>query len=78
MHLPLLSPGMVVGKDAPLIEQLRAAHGVVLGKVRMHELAEGYTSISAYYGAVLNPYQVDMHVGGMVSLPRSVYQVSRL
>lgn len=56
---------MVQSKDAPLIEQLRAAHGVVLGKMRMHELAEGYTSISSYYGAVLNPYQVDAHVGGI-------------
>ena len=55
---------MIPNKDAPLIQQLRAAHGIVLGKTRMHELAEGYTSISSHFGPVLNPYQVNAHVGG--------------
>lgn len=51
-------------KSSQLVTDLEAAHGVVLGKTRMHELAEGYTSISAFYGPVLNPYRVDAHVGG--------------
>lgn len=54
-------------QDAPLIQQLREANGVILGKTRMHELAEGYTSTSSFYGAVLNPYRVNVHVGGGVS-----------
>lgn len=56
--------GFLPERDAPLISQLKAAHGVVLGKTRMHELAEGYTSISSHYGAVLNPYRNNVHVGG--------------
>lgn len=58
--------GLIPPQDAPLIRQLRAANGVVLGKTRMHELAEGYTSISSYYGPVLNPYGINMHVGGII------------
>ena len=58
------SAGLVQETSSPLVTQLEAANGVVLGKARMHELAEGYTSISAYYGPVLNPYRVDAHVGG--------------
>ena len=61
---------MVPERDSPLIQQLKAANGIVLGKTRMHELAEGYTSISSYYGAVLNPYRVNMHVGGAPICPR--------
>ena len=36
----------------------------MLGKTRMHELAEGVTSINVFGGPVLNPYNNAMHVGG--------------
>ena len=62
--MKIRSAGLVQVTSSPLVTQLGAANGVVLGKTRMHELAEGYTSISAYYGPVLNPYRVDAHVGG--------------
>ena len=61
-HAP--SAGLVLETSSPLVTQLESANGVVLGKTRMHELAEGYTTISAYYGPTLNPYRVDAHVGG--------------
>ena len=63
------SAGLMQETSSPLVTQLEAANGVVLGKTRMHELAEGYTSISAYYGPVLNPYRVDAHVGGEQDAP---------
>jgi hypothetical protein len=58
------SAGLVQEASSPLVTQLEEANGIVLGKTRMHELAEGYTSISAFFGPVLNPYRVDAHVGG--------------
>lgn len=57
--------GNLVSKSAPFIENLRAAGGIVLGKARLHELAGGYSSISARYGPVLNPHNVYTHPGGM-------------
>lgn len=51
-------------KNAPLIDILEKAGGIVLGKATMHELAEGFTTISSYFGPTLNPYRNDFHVGG--------------
>jgi Asp-tRNA(Asn)/Glu-tRNA(Gln) amidotransferase A subunit family amidase len=42
--------------DAPLIERLRAAGAVVLGKTNLHELSYGWTSNNHAFGAVRNPY----------------------
>ncbi|KAK9829361.1 hypothetical protein WJX72_005397 [[Myrmecia] bisecta] len=50
--------------SAPLIDQWKAANGIVFAKTRLHELSAGGTSINAYYGAVLNPYNNTRHVGG--------------
>lgn len=56
--------GMMPCNSSTLVTRLLEAHGVVLGKTRMHELAEGVTSINVYGGPVLNPYNNTMHVGG--------------
>ncbi|KAK9812807.1 hypothetical protein WJX72_004169 [[Myrmecia] bisecta] len=50
--------------SSPIVTRLLKANGVVLGKTRMHELANGITSINPYYGPVLNPHNPAMHVGG--------------
>ena len=47
-----------------MVTRLREAHGVVLGKTRMHELAYGITTINPDNGTVLNPYNNLMHSGG--------------
>lgn len=57
--------GMMPCSSSSLVDRLIDAHGVVLGKTRMHELAEGVTSINAHGGPVLNPYNNRMHVGGL-------------
>ncbi|EIE27340.1 amidase signature enzyme [Coccomyxa subellipsoidea C-169] len=56
--------GRMPCNSSTLVTRLVEAHGVVLGKTRMHELAEGVTSINVYGGPVLNPYNNTMHVGG--------------
>ena len=47
-----------------LTARLKAAGGVVLGKLRMHELGGGDTTVSPVYGPTLNPHNVTHTVGG--------------
>lgn len=63
-NAPLWKSGKMPCNSSTLVTRLLDAHGVVLGKTRMHELAEGVTSINVYGGPVLNPYNNTMHVGG--------------
>ena len=60
--------GMMPQGSAPLVNAYRNANGIILGKMRMHELSAGATSISpttANFTAVLNPYNVTHHPGGV-------------
>lgn len=50
--------------SSPVVTRLLEAHGVVLGKTHMEELAEGLTTINPVYGPVLNPYNNIYDVGG--------------
>ena len=50
--------------DAAVIERLKAAGAVLLGKTGMHELAYGTTSNNAHYGPVCNPWSPACHPGG--------------
>ncbi|EIE21247.1 amidase signature enzyme [Coccomyxa subellipsoidea C-169] len=50
--------------NTALVQRLLSAHGVVMGKTRMHELAYGVTSINPVFGPVLNPYDVTKIPGG--------------
>ncbi|MCH8999640.1 MAG: Asp-tRNA(Asn)/Glu-tRNA(Gln) amidotransferase subunit GatA [Proteobacteria bacterium] len=50
--------------DAAVIERLKAAGAVLLGKTGMHELAYGTTSNNAHYGPVRNPWDPACHPGG--------------
>jgi aspartyl-tRNA(Asn)/glutamyl-tRNA(Gln) amidotransferase subunit A len=50
--------------DATVIERLKAAGAVLLGKTGMHELAYGTTSNNAHYGPVRNPWDPACHPGG--------------
>jgi len=56
--------GHYPSEDAALVAKLRAAGGVVLGKLRMHELGGGDTTVHPVYGATLNPHNVTHSVGG--------------
>ncbi|HLT01166.1 MAG TPA: amidase, partial [Geminicoccaceae bacterium] len=50
--------------DAAVVEALKRAGAVLLGKTNLHELAYGSTSANAHYGAVRNPWRLDHHPGG--------------
>ncbi|DBA70792.1 TPA: hypothetical protein ACH3X2_011685 [Trebouxia sp. C0005] len=56
--------GMRPTNSSPVVTRLLEAHGVVLGKTHMEELAEGLTTINPVYGPVLNPYNNEFDVGG--------------
>ena len=56
--------GVVPVRDAFQVGQLRRAGAVLLGKLNLHELALGLTSISSLGGQTLNPYDVTRAPGG--------------
>jgi Asp-tRNA(Asn)/Glu-tRNA(Gln) amidotransferase A subunit family amidase len=56
--------GVVPQRDAFQVAQLRRAGAVLLGKVNLHELALGLTSVSSFGGQTLNPYDVRRAPGG--------------
>ena len=56
--------GSVPAEDAFLVKKLRQAGAVLLGKVNLHELAMGLTTVSSLGGQTLNPYALDRAPGG--------------
>jgi aspartyl-tRNA(Asn)/glutamyl-tRNA(Gln) amidotransferase subunit A len=50
--------------DAAVVERLRDAGAVVLGKTHLHEHAYGITSNNPHYGAARNPWDPDRIPGG--------------
>ena len=51
-------------RDAAVVERLRAAGAVLLGKAGMHELAYGITSNNPHFGTIRNPWDPDRIPGG--------------
>jgi aspartyl-tRNA(Asn)/glutamyl-tRNA(Gln) amidotransferase subunit A len=54
----------VPAKDAAVVAKLKEAGAIVLGKLNMHELGMGTTSVMSYFGAVHNPWNTDYVAGG--------------
>ena len=51
-------------RDAAVVEKLRDAGAVSVGKTHMHELAYGVTSNNPHFGPVHNPWDLDRIPGG--------------
>jgi amidase len=56
--------GIVPTQDAFQVRMLRRAGAVLLGKVNLHELALGLTSVSSYGGQTVSPYDLTRAPGG--------------
>ena len=52
------------GYDAAVVEKLREAGAVLVGKTNMHELAYGITSNNPHFGPVRNPWAPERIPGG--------------
>lgn len=56
--------GHVASSDAPVVENLRRAGAVIIGKTNLHEFAFGTTSEDSAFGPVRNPYDENRSPGG--------------
>ena len=51
-------------EDAVVIQQLRAAGAIIIGKTNLHEFAIGATNVNPHYGSARNPWDPEMSPGG--------------
>ena len=56
--------GYVPARDATVVERLRAAGAILLGKLNTHEFAYGATTTSPHFGPARNPWSRDRICGG--------------
>lgn len=51
-------------EDAFVVQKLKAAGAILIGKVNMHEIALGVTTNNPHFGACHNPWELDRSPGG--------------
>jgi aspartyl-tRNA(Asn)/glutamyl-tRNA(Gln) amidotransferase subunit A len=51
-------------EDAPVVQRLRAAGAIIIGKTNLHEFAFGTTSEESAFGPVRNPFDPSRSAGG--------------
>jgi aspartyl-tRNA(Asn)/glutamyl-tRNA(Gln) amidotransferase subunit A len=56
--------GRVPQEDALVVEKLKTAGAILLGKLNMHEIALGVTNVNPHYGACRNPWSLERVSGG--------------
>lgn len=60
----ILFEGFAPDRDAHLVERLKSAGAVILGKTTMHEFAYGITTVGSGFGETRNPYDLSRNPGG--------------
>jgi aspartyl-tRNA(Asn)/glutamyl-tRNA(Gln) amidotransferase subunit A len=60
----VILPNVPALNDAPVVERIRRAGCVVVGKTNLHEFAYGVTSANPHYGTVRNPRDPGRVAGG--------------
>jgi aspartyl-tRNA(Asn)/glutamyl-tRNA(Gln) amidotransferase subunit A len=60
----IILPNEHAHRDAPVVERIRLAGSVIVGKTNLHEFAFGVTSVNPHYGAVRNPHDPSRVAGG--------------
>jgi aspartyl-tRNA(Asn)/glutamyl-tRNA(Gln) amidotransferase subunit A len=51
-------------EDATVVQRLKAAGAIFIGKANLHEFAMGGTSATSYFGPVRNPWALERATGG--------------
>lgn len=54
----------VPARDAEVVTRLKEAGAIIVGKMNMHELGMGTTSVVSCFGPVHNPWNIDYVAGG--------------
>src|SRR5450759_1353626 len=60
----IILPNEPAAQDAPVVQKIRGAGCVIVGKTNLHEFAYGVTSTNIHYGAVRNPHDPTRVAGG--------------
>ena len=60
----ILLKDLIAPSDAPMVERMRGAGGIVLGRTNMPDLGLRINTVSALYGATRNPFDRTRTVGG--------------
>ncbi len=60
----VILPNEPAQHDAPVIQSIRRAGCVIVGKTNLHEFAYGVTSVNPHYGPVRNPHDPSRVAGG--------------
>jgi aspartyl-tRNA(Asn)/glutamyl-tRNA(Gln) amidotransferase subunit A len=60
----IILPNEPAEHDAPVVQRIRSAGCVVVGKTNLHEFAFGVTSVNPHYGTVRNPHDPSRVAGG--------------
>jgi aspartyl-tRNA(Asn)/glutamyl-tRNA(Gln) amidotransferase subunit A len=54
----------IPAEDGLVVQKLKQAGAILLGKTNMHEIALGLTSVNPHYGPVRNPWALERVAGG--------------
>lgn len=56
--------GHIPSQDASVVQRLKEAGAILLGKLNLHEFAYGVTTVNPHYGATRNPWDTSRIAGG--------------